>query len=201
MKNIFLLFNIGCKKLQQYLNTCFLNLQFSIVMLLLLLEAGEVESNTGPTHEHTLCVLHLNIRSTRNKISYLQDNFMDFEILCFSETRLDMTVSSELLFISNCYSSSYRKDRNMHGGGLLMYINTNLAHRRRPDLEMFCDESVWAEVKVKHEIYLIGLFYSSVTAAAVFFNNFYANIEKASEISRNLILVGDFRIRIRIVYW
>ena len=80
-------------------------------MLLLLLEAGDVESNPGPTHEHTLSVLRLNIRRIKNKISYLQDNFMDFEILCFSETHLDMTVSSELLFISNCYSSPYRKDR------------------------------------------------------------------------------------------
>ena len=76
-----------------------------------------------------LSVLHLNVRGIRNKINYLQDNFMDFEILCYSETHLDMTVSSELLFISNCYSRPYRKDRNMHGGGLLMYINTNLAHR------------------------------------------------------------------------
>ena len=38
---------------------------------------------------------------------------------------------------------------------------------------------------------MIGLFYSPVTADAVFFNNFNANIEKAYEISRNLILVGD----------
>ena len=70
LKNIVLPFNIGSKKLQQYLNTCFLNLQFSMVMPLLLLEAGDVLSKPGRTHEHTLFVLHLNIRSIRNKISY-----------------------------------------------------------------------------------------------------------------------------------
>ena len=48
----------------------------------------------------------------------------------------------------------------MHGGELLLYINSSLVHRRRPDLEIFCEESVWAEVKVKQDIYLIGLFYS-----------------------------------------
>ena len=79
----------------------------------------------------------------------------------------------------------------MHGGGLLLYINSSLVHRRRPDLEIFCEESVWAEVKVKQDIYLIGLFYSPTTADNMFFNNFDANIEKASEISRKLILVGD----------
>ena len=89
-------------------------------MLLLLLEAGDVESNPGPTYEHTVSVRHLNIRSIRDKINYLQDSFMDFEVSCFSETHLDMTVSSELLSISNCCSSPHRKSRNMHGGGLLM---------------------------------------------------------------------------------
>ena len=38
---------------------------------------------------------------------------------------------------------------------------------------------------------MIGLFYSPTTADSIFFNNFNTNIENASEISRNLILVGD----------
>ena len=68
-----------------------------------------------------------------------------------------------------CFINPYRKDRNMHGGGLLMYINSNLVHRRRQDLEIFCAESIWAEIKVKQDIYLIGLFYSPSTADSVFF--------------------------------
>ena len=120
-----------------YIEACFLNLQFLLVMILLLLEAGDVEINPGPIPENTLSALHLNIRSIRNKIEYLRDNFTDFDILCFTETHLDVAVSFESLLISNCYSKPYRKDRNMHGGGLLMYINTNLVHRRRPDLEVF----------------------------------------------------------------
>ena len=47
------------------------------------------------------------------------------------------------------------------------------------------------EIKVKQDIYLIGLFYSPSSADSVFFNSFNANIEKASEFSNNLILVGD----------
>ena len=47
LNNVSLLFNIGYKKLQQYLDTYFLYLQFSIVMLLLLLETGDDESNPG----------------------------------------------------------------------------------------------------------------------------------------------------------
>ena len=178
-------------KFHHYLEAGFLNIQFAVVLILLLLEAGDIESNPGPNPENTLSVLHLNIRSIRNKIDYLKDNFTDFEVACFSETHLDMAISSEVLPISNSFSNPYRKDRNMHGGGLLMYINTNLAHRRRQDLEIFCNESIWAEIKVKPDSFLIGLFYSPTTADSVFFDNFNANIEKASEISNNLILVGD----------
>ena len=124
-------------KFHQYLETGFLNIQFAVVLILLLLEAGGIESNPGPNPENTLSVLHLNIRSIRNKMDYLRDNFTDFEVACFSETHLDMAISSDALSISNSFSNLYRKDRNMHGGGLLMYINTNLAHRRRQDLEFF----------------------------------------------------------------
>ena len=140
---------------------------------------------------HSLSILHLNIWSIRYKLSYVQDQLSGFDVICFSETHLDQNLSSELLSISNIYSDPYRKDRNMYGGGLLLYINSNLVHRRRPDLEIFCEESIWAEIKVKQEFFLIGLFYSPTTAGSIFFSNFNTNIEKASEISRNLILVGD----------
>ena len=137
--------------------------------------------------------LHLNIRSMRNKISYIKDSLSDFNIVCFSETHLDQNISSELHSITNHFDAPYRKDRNMHGGGLLLYINSSLVHRRRPDLEIFCEEFVWAEVKVKQDIYQIGLFYNPTTADNMCFNDFDANIEKALEISRKLILVGDLK--------
>ena len=38
---------------------------------------------------------------------------------------------------------------------------------------------------------LIGIFYSPTTADSQFFNSLNLNIEKAFEISKNLILVGD----------
>ena len=95
--------------------------------------------------------MHLNIRSIRHKINFILDNFTDIDILCFSETdidilcfsetHLDFNVSTESLRLSNSYSEPYRKDRNSHGGGLLMYFNSNLVHCRRPNLEIFCPES------------------------------------------------------------
>ena len=149
----------------------FFNFQFMQVMCILLLEAGDIERNPGPGTDNVVSVLHLNVRSIRNKIKYKQDNSrtLIFYGVFFSETHLDLNVSSDLLCISNSYSKPYRKDRNCHGGGLLMYINSNPLHRRRSDLELFCQESIWTEIKVKHDTYLTGLFYSPVTSDAAFF--------------------------------
>ena len=133
----------------------------------------------------------MHIRSIRNKLDFILDNFSEFNILCFSETHLDDNVSTEMLFLTNLYSAPYRKDRINHGGGVLAYLNSSLLHARRPGLEIFCDESLWVEVKVKNELFLIGLFYSPSTADAQFFNSFNLNIEKALEHSKNLIIVGD----------
>lgn len=71
------------------------NLEFLVVLLLLVLMSGDVSENPGPDLESistvtgdtcSLSILHLNIRSIRNKIKYIEENFNDFDILCFTET-------------------------------------------------------------------------------------------------------------------
>ena len=73
----------------------------------------------------------------------------------------------------------------------MAYLSSSLLHARRPDLEIFCDESIWTEAKVKSELFLIGVFYSPITSNSQFFNSLNINIEKASEYSKNLIFVRD----------
>ena len=52
-------------------------------MCILLPETGDTERNPGPGMDNTVSILHLNVRSIRNKIKYIQDNFTDLDILCF----------------------------------------------------------------------------------------------------------------------
>ena len=96
-----------------------------------------------------------------------------------------------MLSFSNSYSIPFRTDLTNHGGGFLAYLNSSLLHTGRPDLAIFCNESIWVEVKAKIEMLLIGIFYSPTTADSQFFKSLNLNIEKAFEISKNLILVGD----------
>ena len=88
---------------------------------MLLLQAGDIETSPGPEKLFDLSIVHLNIRSIRNIIEYITDNLLDFNILCFTETLLDANVSTEMLFLTNAYSTPYRKDRTNHGGGIFWH--------------------------------------------------------------------------------
>ena len=169
------------------------NYDFHFILLLILLEANNIESNPGPLKEsQSLSVLHTNIRSVRNKIDYIVDSFIDFDILCFTETHLDAAIDSIQLNLGDKFDIPYRKDRTNHGGGLLVYLNKNIIHCRIPELESFCNESIWVKIKKDSELLLLGVFYSPKTADIDFFNSLNNNLEKAYDISQNLLLLGDF---------
>ncbi|MCG8113297.1 MAG: endonuclease/exonuclease/phosphatase family protein, partial [Candidatus Thiodiazotropha taylori] len=149
-------------------STC--NNHFNFILLLLVLEAYDVEVNPGPENNISdLSILHLNIRSIRNKLDFINNNLLDFDILCFSETHLDGQIPVDALLLSDNFDSPYRRDRTNHGGGVMVYINSELIHNRRTDLEIYCNESLWVELKIHNLNYLVGLFYSPRTADPIFF--------------------------------
>ena len=108
----------------------------SIFMLVLL--SGDIELNPGTDlNDGSVSILHCNTRSIRNKLEYIRDNFLDFEILCFTETHLDFTVPIHTILLSDTYDTPYREDRTNHGGGILTYVSNQIIHKHRPDLEIF----------------------------------------------------------------
>ncbi len=77
-----------------------LNIYLAFASVLLILLAGDVAENPGPdSFTGSLSILHLNIRSIRNKINYIEDCLTDFDILCFTETHLsdDIDISNLIL--------------------------------------------------------------------------------------------------------
>ena len=65
--------------------------QIYLTIKFLLLLSGDIEINPDPNEQSGAClsIIHQNIRSIRNKFDYIQDHFLDFEIICFTETHLD----------------------------------------------------------------------------------------------------------------
>ena len=153
--------------------------------------SGDIESNPGPT-QHCISIIHSNIRSIRNKLEFIKNNLLDFDILCFTETHLDASIDSNSLSLSNAYDAPYRKDRTNHGGGLLIYLSTNIISQRMTNLEIYWNESIWIKIKQKSESFLLGVLYSPKTSDVKFFEQLNLNIEAALEISKRVIIVGDF---------
>ena len=65
----------SCKLLSFVFKDIVCNLYFKIVIILLLLETGDIELNPGPdTSNSSLSILHSNSRSIRNKL-YIRELF------------------------------------------------------------------------------------------------------------------------------
>ena len=82
------------------------------------------------------CIIgHLNINSIRYKFDavqcLLQGGLLD--IFAISESKLDESFPLPQFKVNDF--SLHRKDRNKHGGGILLYMRCDIPHRRRYDLE------------------------------------------------------------------
>ena len=62
------------------------NIETAILVWVLIVLSGDVEMNPGPDslRQHCVTILHCNIRSIRNKVQYIVDNFCDYDCLCFT---------------------------------------------------------------------------------------------------------------------
>ena len=113
---------------------------------LLLLISRDVEINPGPnSQEYSISILHLNIRSVRQSIEYITDSFLDFDILCFTETHLNQEIPMDNLLLDN-FSMPFRKGRNNRGGGILVYIKNNVFCEWASELETSWDERIWVKI-------------------------------------------------------
>ena len=75
----------------------------------------------------------------------------------------------------------------------LLYIRSTEVDRnkRRPDLEVFWEESLWVEIKINNQQYLLGTFYSPKPQDQFFFDALDRNIEKTMDLCQNIVILGD----------
>ena len=82
--------------------------------------------NPGPsptgTSVNSLDVLHLNTRSIKNKLDYIEKIAESFHSLCFSETHLDASVTTNNLLLDG-FDEPFRKDISLNGGGVMIYVS------------------------------------------------------------------------------
>ena len=144
-------------------------------------------------HKRGIHILHLNIRSLLSKIDELCYIAIKSKatIICITETWLDETVWDPEISIPEY--NLLRKDQNRDGGGVCMYIRSDIAHRVRIDFPHPELETVWAEIMLpKPRPILVGTCYRPPKQM-----NFYDLMEQCCIdnnrfITMETILIGDF---------
>ena len=157
----------------------FVTLFFVVWIGSLILLSGDIHPNPGPDggnhSDHTssstdlynfvnlpnhLSTVHYNVQSRANKVDVLISKFSYFDLVSFSETWLDKSVSSQDLPLPTFHPPE-RKDRlSDRYGGVILYVKDTLTYTRRYDLELNRLECIWIQIKLHNKRnVLYGVFY------------------------------------------
>ena len=105
----------------------------------------------------------LNINSMRNKFHALSEIIRgNLDILVLTETKLDHTFPEKQFLIPG-YKKPYRRDRNIHGGGVMIYVREDIPsdiltkHYAPTNIE-----AIFVEINLrKNKLLLVGTYHST----------------------------------------
>ena len=104
--------------------------------------------------------ISMNINSIRGKKLELLA-FLDFHqphVVAIQETKIDSSVATSELFPETCPYSVYRKDRNIHGGGVMLLVHKDISHMPITELEND-SESIWVKVFANKTSHFVASWY------------------------------------------
>ena len=99
----------------------------------------------------------MNINSLSNKIDALRQicKISPLEILCVDETKLDSSVPNSRFKIDGYIFPPYRRDRDNHGRGKIVFIREGLITKRLVNLESKLSETTFLELTVSNKKWFI----------------------------------------------
>ena len=119
-------------------------------------------SNGSPLGKDILVVAHWNINSiwAEGRLGELTENVnaLKAKIVVLSETKLDETIPNSQIAIPG-FHDPIRSDRNVHGGGCLVYIFQIFTYEQQNQLQSKYFENISVDVRINDEIYLINCYY------------------------------------------
>ena len=102
----------------------------------------------------------MNINSIRGKKLELLA-FLDFHqphVVAIQETKIDSSIETSELLLETCPYSVYRKDRNIHGGGVMLLVHKDISHMPITELEND-SESIWVKVFANKTSHFVASWY------------------------------------------
>ena len=153
---------------------------------------NDIESNPRPLHN--LNLVHLNVRSLRNKIPMIEAEFENIDIICITESHLNHQIPDADIQLHTFNNKPFRKDRTTGpGGGIIIYHKDNIVLKRRLELERDDIEILWLEACVDNHKFLLGCIYRP-DSNIDYWIKLDDSLTRATDTSLNVILTGDINI-------
>lgn len=148
--------------------------------------------NDAPKSSHQ--IFYTNINSLRNKVDLLEGEIQQFRpvAICIVETHLDAEIASGEISINEY--SIFRKDRNMFGGGVAVYVRKDISAINIPLVSSA--EALLVKLVVAHHVYFIATVYRPPGSCDPdLLPDLFCELETQVDLTTNNLLVcGDFNL-------
>ena len=78
--------------------------------------------------------------------------------MAIQETKIDSSITTSELFPESFPYNVYRKDRNLHSGGVMLLVHKDISHMPIMELENI-SESVWVKVFANKSSHYVASWY------------------------------------------
>ena len=135
--------------------------------------------------------ISMNINSIRD---FHQPHVVDIQ-----ETKIDSSIATSELFPETCPYSVYRKDRNIHGGGVMLLVHKDISHMPITELEND-SESIWVKVFANKTSHFVASWYRPPGSTSEEFQLFreqldYIRTYHKSKKLPSAYVLGDFNFK------
>ena len=143
-----------------------------------------------------MIVGYLNINSVRNKLDALREIVsQNLEILMIAETKIDASFPTGQ-FAKERFATPFRLDRNANGGGLLVYVRSDIPAHRLNSFNFSNDiECISFEINLRKKKWVLFSVYRPPNQSQdYFFENLGRALDQYSENYENFMFIGDFNM-------
>ena len=137
---------------------------------------------------------HLNVNHIENKFEPLVSLVKDkLDIILLSETKIDQSFPSSQFEIEG-YTKPFRRDRDIHDGGLLIYVRDDIPCKELKPENLPDDiECVFTEINLRNRKWLLmGTYNPHQENISYFLTHVSKALDKLLANNDNFLLIGDF---------
>ena len=119
--------------------------------------------------------------------------------MAIQKTKIDSSIATSELFPESCPYNVYRKDINLHGGGVMLLVHKDISHMPLTELENN-SESVWVKVFANQTSHYVASWYRQPGGTSEDFQLFRDQLDHIRNQHKGKKLpsahaLGDFKFR------